>query len=73
VKNAIRLLDVLVVVGVAVEVTHRAKRRLLGLKDMAPPARPCGRLTRANLRADISTHVRQLRSVAETIQARPLS
>jgi hypothetical protein len=47
VKNAIRLLDGLVGVGVAVEVTHRSKRRLFGLKSMAsladavrPPYRP---------------------------------
>jgi hypothetical protein len=38
IKNAIRLLDGLVAAGVAVEVTHRAKRRLFGLKDMAPLA-----------------------------------
>ena len=36
VKSAIRLLDGLVTAGVAVEVTHRAKRRLFGLKGMAP-------------------------------------
>ncbi len=47
VKNAIRLLDGLVDAGVAVEVTHRSKRRLFGLKAMAalaeavrPPYRP---------------------------------
>jgi hypothetical protein len=36
VKNAIGLLDSLVAAGAAVEVTHRAKRRLFGLKAMAP-------------------------------------
>jgi hypothetical protein len=36
VKNAIRLLDGLVAAGVAVEVTRRSKRRLFGLKGMAP-------------------------------------
>jgi hypothetical protein len=36
VKNAIALLDSLVAAGVAVEVTHRAKRRLFGLAGMAP-------------------------------------
>ncbi len=36
VKTAIRLLDELVAAGVAVEVTHRAKRRLFGLTAMAP-------------------------------------
>jgi hypothetical protein len=36
VKNAIRLLDSLVAAGVAVEVTRRCKRRLFGLKGMAP-------------------------------------
>jgi hypothetical protein len=47
VKNAIRLLDSLVAAGVAVEVTHRSKRRLFGLKGMEslaeavrPPYRP---------------------------------
>jgi hypothetical protein len=38
IKNAIRLLDDLVAAGVAVEVTHRSKRRLFGLKGMAPLA-----------------------------------
>jgi hypothetical protein len=36
VKTAIRLLDGLVAAGATVEVTHRAKRRLFGLKGMAP-------------------------------------
>ena len=36
VKSAIRLLDGLVTAGVAVEVTRRSKRRLFGLKGMAP-------------------------------------
>jgi hypothetical protein len=36
IKSAIRLLDGLVTAGVAVEVTHRSKRRLFGLKGMAP-------------------------------------
>jgi hypothetical protein len=36
VKTAIRLLDGLVAAGVAVEVTNRSKRRLFGLKGMAP-------------------------------------
>ena len=36
VKSAIRLLDGLVAAGVAVEVTRRSKRRLFGLKGMAP-------------------------------------
>jgi hypothetical protein len=47
VKTAIRLLDGLVAAGVAVEVTHRSKRRLFGLKGLAqlatvvrPPYRP---------------------------------
>jgi hypothetical protein len=40
VKNAIRLLDGLVAAGVAIEVAHRSKRRLFGLKGMAPR---CGR------------------------------
>ena len=38
VKNAIRLLDGLVDAGIAVEVTHRSRRRLFGLKAMAPLA-----------------------------------
>ena len=36
IKNAIRLLDGFVVLGVASEVTHRSKRRLYGLKHLAP-------------------------------------
>ena len=36
VKNAIRLLDGFVVLGIATEVTHRAKRRLYGLRHLAP-------------------------------------
>ena len=36
IKNAIRLLDGLVVLGVISEVTHRSKRRLYGLKHLAP-------------------------------------
>ncbi|HET8996986.1 MAG TPA: hypothetical protein VFN42_09985, partial [Acetobacteraceae bacterium] len=36
VKTAIRLLDELAAAGIAVEVTHRAKRRLFGLTGMAP-------------------------------------
>ena len=36
VKNAIHLLDGLVAAGVAVELTHRSKRRLFGLKGMEP-------------------------------------
>ena len=35
-NNATRLLDEFVILGVATEVTHRAKRRLYGLKDLAP-------------------------------------
>jgi len=38
VKNAIRLLDDFVDGGIAVEVTHRSRRRLFGLKAMAPLA-----------------------------------
>ena len=35
-NNATRLLDGFVGLGIASEVTHRAKRRLYGLKDLAP-------------------------------------
>jgi hypothetical protein len=35
-KNATRLLEGFVVLGIAREVTHRAKRRLYGLKHLAP-------------------------------------
>jgi hypothetical protein len=38
IKTATRLLDGLVTGDVAVEVTHRAKRRLFGLAGMAPLA-----------------------------------
>ena len=36
VKNASALLEALVERGIAIEVTHRSKRRLYGLKDLAP-------------------------------------
>lgn len=36
VKNAAGLLEMFVARGVAIEVTHRAKRRLYGLKHLAP-------------------------------------
>jgi hypothetical protein len=36
IKNATRLLEGFVVLGIASEVTHRAKRRLYGLKHLAP-------------------------------------
>ena len=36
VKNAATLLDVFVARGIAIEVTHRSKRRLFGLKHLAP-------------------------------------
>ncbi len=36
IKNAIRLLDSFVVLGVVTEVTHRSKRRLYGLRHLAP-------------------------------------
>ena len=36
VKNAIRILDELVAAEIAIEVTHRSKRRLFGLKGLAP-------------------------------------
>ena len=35
-NNATRLLEGFVMLGIASEVTHRAKRRLYGLKDLAP-------------------------------------
>jgi hypothetical protein len=36
IKNATRLLEGFVVLGIANEVTHRSKRRLFGLKHLAP-------------------------------------
>ena len=36
IKNATRLLDGFVVLGIASEITHRSKRRLYGLKHLAP-------------------------------------
>jgi hypothetical protein len=36
VKNASRLLEEFCATGIAVEVTHRSKRRLFGLSDLAP-------------------------------------
>jgi hypothetical protein len=62
-KNATRLLEGFVVLGIATEVTHRSKRRLYGLKHLAPlreaaapprrplPGRRPGRLSAASLAA----------------------
>ncbi|MHB1873211.1 MAG: hypothetical protein ACYCT1_20550, partial [Steroidobacteraceae bacterium] len=36
VKSAIRILDELLATGIAIEVTHRSKRRLFGLQGLAP-------------------------------------
>lgn len=36
VKNAMRILDDLVAADIAIEITHRSKRRLFGLKHLAP-------------------------------------
>jgi hypothetical protein len=36
VKNAIRILDALVAADIAIEVTHRSKRRLFGLQGLTP-------------------------------------
>ena len=36
IKNAASLLDAFVARGIAIEVTHRSKRRLFGLKHLAP-------------------------------------
>jgi hypothetical protein len=36
VKNAIRILDTLVAADIAIEVTHRSKRRLFGLQGLTP-------------------------------------
>jgi hypothetical protein len=36
VKNAIRILDTLVAADIAIEVTHRSKRRLFGLEGLTP-------------------------------------
>ena len=57
VKSAIRLLDGLVAAGVAVEVTQRSKRRLFGLKGMAPlgDGRPTALPARAGTRAGPAT------------------
>jgi hypothetical protein len=57
VKNAIRILDALVAVGIAIEVTHRSKRRLFGLQGLTllrevvrPPYRPDPELGRGRPR-----------------------
>jgi hypothetical protein len=63
-KNATRLLEGFVVLGIASEVTHRSKRRLYGLKHLAPlreaaapprrplPGRRPGRPSEASFRAN---------------------
>ena len=65
-NNATRLLDGFVVLGVASEVTHRSKRRLYGLKHLAPlreaaapprrpvPGRRRGRPSMASLVDDVA-------------------
>jgi hypothetical protein len=71
-NNATRLLDGFVVLGVASEVTHRSKRRLYGLKHLAPlreaaapPRRPApgrrrGRPSAASLDDDADGDVAQI-------------
>jgi len=36
IKSALRILDALLATGIAIEVTHRSKRRLFGLQGLAP-------------------------------------
>ena len=71
-NNATRLLDGFVVLGVASEVTHRSKRRLYGLKHLAPlreaagpprrpvPGRGPGRPSAASLYDDADGDVAQI-------------
>jgi hypothetical protein len=71
-NNATRLLDGFVVLGVASEVTHRSKRRLYGLKHLAPlreaaapprhpvPGRRPGRPSAASLADDADGDVAQI-------------
>src|SRR5271170_4218419 len=71
-NNATRLLDGFVVLGVASEVTHRSKRRLYGLKHLAPlreaaapprrpvPGRRPGRPSAASLDNDADGDVAQI-------------
>jgi hypothetical protein len=71
-NNATRLLDGFVVLGVASEVTHRSKRRLYGLKHLAPlreaaapprrpvPGRRPGRPSAASLAGDADGDVAQI-------------
>jgi len=71
-NNATRLLDGFVVLGVASEVTHRSKRRLYGLKHLAPlreaaapprrpvPGRRPGRPSAASLDNDADGNVAQI-------------
>ena len=66
VKNAIRILDELRTADIAIEVTHRSKRRLFGLKGLAPlrdrcaaalPARFCHAASRATACRRWRTHL----------------
>src|SRR5271170_7231149 len=71
-NNATRLLDGFVVLGVASEVTHRSKRRLYGLKHLAPlreaaapprrpvPGRRPGRPSTASFYDDADGNVAQI-------------
>jgi hypothetical protein len=64
VKNASRILEELVAAGIAIEVTHRAKRRLFGLEGLAPlrevvrpPYRPNPERGRGRPRLEIEEEV----------------
>ena len=76
VTNAIRLLDELVAAGIAVEVTHRAKRRLFALAGLAPlsdvvrpPYRPDPNRGRGQPRHEIEREMTD----AEPLPAQPLT
>jgi hypothetical protein len=64
VKNAIRILDALVKAEIAIEVAHRAKRRLFALRGLdslqrvvQPPYRPDGNRGRGRPRHEITEDV----------------
>ncbi|HTT78540.1 MAG TPA: hypothetical protein VMF86_02570 [Stellaceae bacterium] len=64
IKSAIRILDALVATEIAIEVTHRSKRRLFGLQGLAPlrrvvqpPYRPDSNRGRGRPRHDIEEDV----------------
>jgi hypothetical protein len=82
VKDAASLLDTFVARGIAIEVTHRSKRRLFGLKHLAPlreeaapprrALRRCGRGTLGSMRGADDADAPDIAPLAERLRLTPL-